>query len=144
MSKILLATAILAAYGAATTHEQKDAVLAQVIESVKEQEDVNATALETDTANVTAIAKLQDTVAGLNAKAVEDEKSFAEANQTIADLGKQLDVQAKSPGSILLVSHKGKNYKIIGNNFITSKGKLDAEALSKDKELIATMVENGS
>lgn len=144
MSKILLATAILAAYEAATTHDQKDAVMAQIIESVKEQEAENAKALETESGYIGDIATYKAARESDATEIANANTNLLEANQTIADLGKQLDLQSKSPGSSVLVSHKKETYKIIGNNFITRKGTLDASALAKDKELIAEMIEKGS
>ena len=144
MSKILLATAIIAAYEAAKTHEEKDAVVAQIIESVKEQEALSAAQADGVTALNSAIAVLEETNGALSESNKSQEDELAKANETIADLGAQLDLQAKATGSDTLVKSGTKTYKIIGNKFLTRKGELNAIDLSKDKELVAEMIKNGS
>lgn len=144
MSKILLATAILAAYEAAKTHDEKDAVLAQVIDSVKEQEALNAdhtAVVEKLKADYETLQTSKTEVDGLLEKANAD---LENSTKLVEDLGLQLDAQAKAPGAFQMVTHDKKSYKIIGSKFLTRKGELNAEELAKDKELIGEMIKNGS
>jgi hypothetical protein len=123
MSKILKAADILAAFATAKTQEETDAVIAQVVEAAKAGEDA-------ETANASAIAGLQT--------------ELAEANQTIADLGKQVSLRENNPDAGALATVDGIDYQIIGKKFITEKGEITAKQLAEDTELLKEFIAKGS
>lgn len=144
MSKILTADEISAALEGAKDEKALKAAHKQIILSVTEQEAAH-------TENLELIAKLNADLEvaknALNEKEealAKSEESLGKANQTIEELGSQLALKASQKGNAVIVSHNKKQFEIIGDNFFTRKGKLNALELSKDKELIAEMIEKQS
>ena len=74
-----------------------------------------------------------------------EKETSAEALRQMAEMGGKLDLLEKNRGNNnLIVSVNGKSYELIGLNFRTKKGRLTAEQLSKDEELLTEMVEKKS
>lgn len=145
MSKVLLAEDVSKAYEAATDEKGKDAVLKQAVATIQAHEKDHA-AKDEEIAKHQESAKASKTeVEGLNKRLADGEKDLADANQTIADLGGQLDVQSKAPGAILQVKHGGKTYTVVGKKFVSAEGKtIEAADLVKNKAMIKELVEKGS
>ena len=81
-----------------------------------------------------------------NADKVEKlEKSLDEALSMVEDLGTKVSLLEKNRGdNSLIVIIDGKNYRLLGDRFITKKGELNADQLSKDSEELNRMIAIGS
>lgn len=74
-----------------------------------------------------------------------EKETSAEALEQMAEMGKKLNVLEKHKGSDCeIVTIAGQEYKLIGKKFRTRKGRLTAEELAKDPELLEEMLEKKS
>lgn len=93
-------------------------------------------------------AKLQtaeDRITELEEDLEAERETSAEALEQMAEMGKKLNLLEKHKGSDCeIVTIAGQEYKLIGKNFRTRKGRLTAEELAKDPELLEEMLEKKS
>jgi hypothetical protein len=144
MSKILKAVDIETALAKAKTEGSMASLFAQIIESVKLQEMSDAADAEKYKIQQAELNSYK----GVEAEAAKQIKALSaeltEATATIAELSERLTLREENPDAGILVRHGGKNYAILGNNFITESGELTAKSLSENKEEIARLVAIGS
>lgn len=93
-------------------------------------------------------AKLQaaeDRIAELEEDLDAERTTSAEALEQMAEMGTKLSLLEKHKGSDCeFVTIAGQEYKLIGKFFRTRKGRLSAEELAKDSELLEEMLEKKS
>ena len=144
MSKILLAAEVSKAYEAATDEKSKDAVAKQAIATIEEHEKGYLAKDEEIEKHKNALEASTGQVKELTDKLKVSEDDLAEATKNVGELGAQLDVQTKAPGAIVHITHNKKTYKVIGSKFQTADGEVEASELSKNKKLVAELIEKGS
>jgi septal ring factor EnvC (AmiA/AmiB activator) len=146
MSKILLASAIIAASKKETTVEGFQSLIAQIVASVTDQETENA---KTALTIVDLEQQIDDALKAkteVEAKVIALQSDLDDANQTIRELGERLSLREENPDvSGLIVTVDKKDYQIIGNRFnYPNHGELTAKQLSEKPELLKEMIQKGS
>lgn len=144
MSKILKSADIEAAFAKAKNEADTAALIAQVIASVILMEQDLAIANDaviTSNNQLVALSKEKLETAVLIETYEED---LAEANETIAELGKRLSLRENNPDAGVLVTVDGKDYQIIGKKFITLKGEMTAKQVAEDEEILKHFISSGS
>jgi|GEM_PF-2031519 len=129
--------------------ESAEKAAKEIVRLVSEIDDLKAK-LKTagDDATKAVKAKLQaaeDRLAELEEDLEAEKTTSAEALEQMAEMGTKLSLLEKHKGSDCeFVTIAGREYKLIGKNFRTRKGRLSAEELAKDAELLEEMLEKKS
>jgi len=145
MSKIILVTAIMAAFEKAITLEAVQSVASQAIETLKVYEATESekqTLIDRLNAEVLAREEKLETV---NAELATANEELEASNEIVAELSAKLNKAEENRGNPnLQVTVDKKDYQIVGNKFQTVNGEYSAEDLAKDETLLKEMITKGS
>lgn len=118
----------------AATIKKHEADAKTAVETIKQHEADAITAK-------TKYKKQEDLVMEAQSKADNTERELKSAFDEVATLSAKLDLQEKHGGENVIVSIKKKNYKLVGDMFITPDGAFTAQELAKNAKQLDRMLE---
>lgn len=129
--------------------ESAEKAAQEIVRLMSEIDDLKAklkTAGEDATKAVKAkLQATEDRISELEEDLDAEKSTSAEALEQMAEMGTKLSLLEKHKGSDCeFVTIAGNEYKLIGKFFRTRKGRLSAEELAKDPELLEEMLEKKS
>lgn len=129
--------------------ESAEKAAQEIVRLVSEVDDLKTKLMTAGEDATKAVkAKLQaaeDRLTELEEELESERAAASEALEEMAAMGAKLNLLEKHKGSDCeFVTIAGQEYKLIGKNFRTRKGRLTAEELAKDPELLEEMLEKKS